>query len=62
MVRNKDLKTFFFLGAKRVSHSTEEPGVGAALGKFCKLGPSQRLDIAFLAVEKANIKVCDSEN
>ena len=33
-----------FLGAKRVSYSTEEPGVGA--------GPSQRLDDAFLALEK----------
>ena len=35
-----------------MSHRIERPGVGAALGKFCKLGPSQRLDIAFMALEK----------
>ena len=35
-----------------MSHSTEGPGVGAVLGKFCKLGPSQHLDIVFLAFEK----------
>ena len=33
---NKDLRiwTLFFLGAKRVSHSTEGLEVGAAFGKF----------------------------
>ena len=34
------------MGAKPVSHSTEAPEVSATLGKFWKLGPSQRLDIA----------------
>ena len=34
------------MGAKPVSRSTKGPEVGAALGKFWKLGPSQRLDIA----------------
>ena len=35
-----------------MSHSTEGPGVGAALGIFCKFGTSQCLNIAFLALEK----------
>ena len=35
-----------------MSHSTEGPGVGATLGKFYKLGLSQRLDFVFLALEK----------
>ena len=34
------------MGAKPVSHSTEAPEVSATLGKFWKLRPSQRLDIA----------------
>ena len=48
-----DLKRFVvFLGEKRVSHSTESPGVVTALGKFCKLRLSRRLDTASLALEK----------
>ena len=35
-----------------MSHSNERPGMGSALGKFCKLRSSQCLDIAFQAFEK----------
>ena len=35
-----------------MSHLTEGTWVGTALGKFCKLGSSQRLDIAFPTLEK----------
>ena len=41
-----------FLGAKRVSHSIEEPRVSTALGRFCKFQPSQNLHIAFHVIEK----------
>ena len=47
-----------FLGAKPMSHRTKRPGVGAALGKFCKLGLSPRLDIAFMGLEKRLISKC----
>ena len=39
-----------------MSHSTEGPGVGAALGIFCKFEPSQHVNIAFLALEKGTLK------
>ena len=42
-----------------MSHSTEGPEVSATLGKFCKIGPSQGLDIAFI---HGNFKGCCSEN
>ena len=42
----------FWYALIKFSHSVEGPGVGAVLGKCCKLGPSQRLDISFLALEK----------
>lgn len=45
-----------------MNDSTERFEVGAALGKCCKCGPSQCLNIAFLALEKANFKGCDGEN
>ena len=35
-----------------MSHLTEGTWVGTALGKFCKLGSSKRLDIAFPTLEK----------
>ena len=35
-----------------MSDSFKEPGVGTALTKFCKLGPTQLSDIAFLALGK----------
>ena len=46
---------------KGVSHSTEGPGLGTALEEFCKLVLFQRWDIAFLGLEKANLKACGSE-
>ena len=55
----KTLKQFVvFMGAKQLSLSTEGPGMRTALGKFWKLGPSQRFDTDFLALEKG----CNSEN
>ena len=45
-----------------MNHSTEVPGLDAALGKYCKLGSCQRLGFAFLALEKANLKDCDKGN
>ena len=32
-----------------------------APGKLCKLRPYQRLDIAFLALKKVNLKCCNSK-
>ena len=52
------------LGAKLISHSPEESGVGrdAAPGQSCKFQPSQRLGIAFLELKKANPKGYNIEN
>ena len=50
---NQDLKTVrIFVGTKLVSHSTEGSSVAAAVGKLCKLGSYQCLNVVFLALEK----------
>ena len=49
-----------FLGVKRVSHSTEGPVVDAALRTFCKVEPSQRLDI--LTLEKGQVIMKTNED
>ena len=52
-MQNKDLETVCCCCGSETSHSTEGPGVDAALGIFYKFGPSQCLNVAFLAFEKS---------